>query len=74
MARPAIYGLLLMAGEATLGTALLVGGRAARFGWAGVIVFHLLLVLFGWWTLLWVVPALAVVLPLARRDLRAQVA
>lgn len=70
MARPELYGLLLMAGEIALGTALLAGGRAARVGWVGVIVFHLLLVLFGWGFLFWVVPALAVIVPLAVRDLR----
>jgi len=69
MARPELYGLLLMTGEIALGVCLLVGGRAARAGWAGVILFHLLLVLFGWGFLLWVVPALAVLVPLARRDL-----
>lgn len=74
MARPEVYGLLLMAGEAALGTALLVGGRAARVGWAGVVLFHLLLALFGWWVLVWVVPALAVVVPWALRDLREPVA
>lgn len=72
MARPELYGLLLMAGEIVLGSALLVGGRAAAFGWAGVIAFHLLLVLFGWGFLFWVVPALAVVVPLAWRDLTAR--
>lgn len=69
MARPELYGLLLMAGEIALGVCLLVGGRAARVGWAGVIVFHLLLILFGWGFLFWVVPSLAILVPLARRDL-----
>jgi hypothetical protein len=69
MARPEVYGLLLMTGEAVLGAALLIGGRAARLAWVGVIGFHLLLILFGWWFLVWVVPALALVVPLARRDL-----
>lgn len=72
MARPELYGLLLMAGEAMLGAALLIGGRAARVGWVGVIALHLLLVLFGWWFLVWVVPALAVIVPLARRDLSSR--
>ena len=69
MARPELYGLLLMAGEIALGVCLLVGGRAARVGWAGVIAFHLLLVLFGWGFLFWVLPALAILGPLAWRDL-----
>lgn len=70
MAEPAVYGLLLMAGEVVLGTALLVGGRAARFGWIGVITFHLLLLLFGWGVWAWSIPALAALVPLARGDLR----
>jgi hypothetical protein len=40
--------LRLAAGETTLGVLLLTRGRAARLGWVGVIVFHLLLMLFGW--------------------------
>ena len=68
MDAPAVYGLLLMAGEAIAGVLLLAGGRAARVGWAAVIVFHLLLLLFGWWVWAWSVPALAVLVPLALRD------
>ena len=68
MADPAVWGLLLMAGELTLGTLLLVGGRAARWGWYGVIGFHLLLMLFGFGFWLWSVPALVVLVLLARRD------
>jgi len=48
MVEPAVYGLLLMAGEVLLGAALLIGGRAATLGWIGVITFHFLLLLFGW--------------------------
>jgi hypothetical protein len=70
MPHPSLWGLLLMAGEITLGTLLLVGGRAARWGWAGVIGFHLLLMLFGFWAWLWCVPALVLLVYLARRDLR----
>jgi hypothetical protein len=33
MAQPAFWGSCLMAGEIVLGTLLLVGGRAARWGW-----------------------------------------
>ncbi|MFP3712159.1 hypothetical protein [Puerhibacterium sp. TATVAM-FAB25] len=72
MTAPAVYGLLLMAGEVALGICLLAGGTAAKVGWVGVIAFHVLLVLFGWWTLAWVAPALAVIVPLAWRDLRAE--
>ena len=68
MAAPAVYGLLLMAGEVTAGALLLVGGRAARVGWVVVITFHALLMLFGWGVWLWSVPALVVLAILARRD------
>ena len=71
MANPAAWGLLLMAGELTLGTLLLAGGRAARLGWIGVITFHALLMLFGWWAWVWAVPALALLITLARRDFHA---
>jgi hypothetical protein len=71
MAQPAFWGLCLMAGEITLGILLLVGGRAARWGWLGVIGFHVLLMLFGVWVWLWSVPAIAVLVRLARRDLRS---
>jgi hypothetical protein len=70
MPHMAVWGLLLMAGEITLGTLLLAGGRAAPWGWAGVIVFHLLLMLFGFWAWAWAVPALVVLVLLARHDLR----
>ena len=69
MAHPRFWGLLLMAGELALGALLVVGGRAARAGWAGVITFHVLLMLFGWWVWVWSVPALVVLVLLARHDL-----
>jgi hypothetical protein len=71
MARPAFWGLCLMAGEIVLGTLLLVGGRAARWGWAGVIAFHVLLMLFGVAFWIWCLPALTLLVWLARRDLAA---
>jgi len=69
MAEPAVWGLLLMVGELILGILLLVGGRAARWGWAGVIGFHVLLMLFGFGFWLWSIPTLGLLLFLARRDL-----
>jgi hypothetical protein len=69
MAHPAFWGLCLMAGEIGLGTLLLVGGRAARWGWYGVIAFHVLLMLFGFWVWAWSIPALVVLVALARHDL-----
>ena len=68
MAYPTAFGLLLAAGEAVLGILLLLGGRAATYGWAGVVGFHLLLMLFGFGIWLWCIPALAVLIHLARLD------
>ena len=68
MAAPVFWGLCLMAGEIVLGTCLLAGGRWARFGWLGVIAFHLLLMLFGVGIWAWSLPALAVLVPLTVAD------
>jgi len=68
MAHPAAWGLALMAGEALLGVLLLSGGRAARVGWAGVIAFHVLLMLFGFGIWIWCIPALLLLVPAARAD------
>lgn len=68
MANPAVFGLMLMAGETVLGILLLRGGRAADVGWAGAIVFHVLLMLFGFGIWAWSLPALVVLVLLARRD------
>jgi hypothetical protein len=71
MADPAFWGLCVMAGELILGALLLVGGRAATVGWVGVLTFHVLLMLFGPGFWLWSVPAVVLLLFLARRDLGA---
>jgi hypothetical protein len=68
MAEPTSWILLLTAGELLLGILLLLGGRAARIGWVGVVVFHVLLMLFGLGFWLWCVPVLAVLVPAARAD------
>jgi len=68
MSAPATFGLVLALGETVLGVLLLLGGRFATVGWAGVIVFHLLLMLFGFGIWLWCLPALALLITLARRD------
>ena len=68
MATPVFWGLCLVAGETALGVLLLIGGRAAKLGWAGVIAFHVLLMLFGWGIWVWCLPALAVLVPSAIRD------
>jgi hypothetical protein len=68
MEAPTVWGLLLMAGEIVLGALLLVGGRVARWGWYGVISFHLLLMLFGFGVWFWSIPALCALVTLARWD------
>jgi hypothetical protein len=68
MAQPVFWGLMMALGESTLGVLLLAGGRPARVGWLGVVAFHLLLMLFGFGYWLWCLPALAVLVTLARRD------
>ena len=66
MAQPAVWATLLGVGEVLLGVALLAGGRWSRLGYAGVIAFHLALLLFGWGVWLWAVPVLIAVVPTAR--------
>lgn len=70
MANPSVSGLVMTAGEIALGVMLLSGGRWARLGWAGVIGFHLALMVFGWGFWLWSVPALAYLVPAAVADRR----
>jgi hypothetical protein len=70
MAAPATWGLAVATGELALGVLLLLGGRWARAGYVGVIGFHLALMLFGWGFWVWSVPALALLLPLARSEFR----
>lgn len=65
MASPALWGLGLCLGELALGLLLLRGGAWASIGWAGVIAFHLGLMLFGWGFWLWSAPALAFLVPSA---------
>ena len=68
MAHPVAWILALAAGEVVLGLLLLRGGPAARVGWAGVIAFHVLLMSFGFGFWLWCVPALLLLVPVARAD------
>lgn len=71
MAAPALWGLVMCLAEVAIGVMLLVGGRWTMPGWSLVIAFHLMLVLMvGWGILVWVVPFLAVVVPLALADRR----
>lgn len=69
MAAPALWGVALCLAEVAIGTMLLAGGRWTMPGWFLVIGFHLMLVaIVGWWILWWVVPALAIVVPLSVAD------
>jgi hypothetical protein len=68
MSTPVFWGLCLFLGETALGVLLMIGGPGARVGWVGVIAFHLLLMLFGIGFWLWSLPALVVLVPLARLD------
>ena len=55
---PTGWILMLVAGEVTFGTLLLVGGRAAKPRLGLRDSFHALLMLFGWWAWAYSVPAL----------------
>jgi hypothetical protein len=68
MRSPEQWGLALFLGETVIGVLLLLGGRAAKVGWAAVIAFHLLLMLFGFGIWLWSVPVLLLLTPVAVRD------
>jgi hypothetical protein len=70
MADPEAWALTLALGEILLASALLMGGGWRRFGYAGVVAFHIALTLFGWGFWLWSGPALAIIAPLAIADLR----
>lgn len=70
MATPVLWGLLLAAGEIAMGYLLLRGGRPAQVGWVSVVLFHVLLMLFGWGFWSWSVPALFVLVRGARTDWR----
>src|SRR3954470_20557338 len=72
MAHPTTFVLLRASGETAVGILLLRGGRCATVGWAGVIAFHLLLMLFGFGVWLWCLPAVALLVHLARRDKTAR--
>ena len=68
MATPVVWGLLLAAGEVLMGSLLLRGGRPARAGWVCVVLFQLLLMLFGWGFWAWSLPASFVLVRGARTD------
>jgi hypothetical protein len=68
MTHPVAWGLVMAAGETSLGLLLLSGGRRAKWGLAGVIAFHLALMLFGWGFWVWSAPALAFLILVAGKD------
>ena len=68
MAHPRAWAMALALAEMTAGILLLARGRAVLAGWAAVIVFHLLLMLFGFGFWLWCLPALATLSVLATAD------
>ena len=72
MANPSAWGLALSLCQVALGVLLLLGGSWATIGWAGVIAFHLGLMLIGWGYWLWSVPALAILVPSAVAHWRRQ--
>ena len=74
MANPTTWALVLAAGEAAIGTAILLGGVWSRLGYLAAIAFHLMLMLFGWGFWLWSLPALGVLILLARREWRSAAA
>jgi hypothetical protein len=68
MSHPVPWFAALAAGELVLGLLLLRGGLAARVGWAGVLAFQVLLMLFGFGFWMWSLPVLAVLVPVVWRD------
>lgn len=70
MAHPAFWGLMIALGEFAIATALLTGGRWARYGLAGAVGFHLGLMTLGWGYWMWSVPVLAILLGPGRRRTR----
>lgn len=68
MAAPSFWGFLLAAGELVIGVLLLRGGTAARLGWAGVLLFHVLLMFFGPGIWLWSLPVLALLTPVVTAE------
>jgi len=68
MANPQFWGLFAAGLELSLGVLLLVGGRASKLGWIGIIAFQVPLILFGWGYLIWSLPAAAVLYLAARHD------
>jgi hypothetical protein len=68
MAHPRFWALLVALGEASIGTLLLTGRRTARAGWCLAILFHVVLMLFGFGFWLYALPALGILFLGARHD------
>ncbi|MFC9518446.1 hypothetical protein ACFTSD_22165 [Nocardiaceae bacterium NPDC056970] len=71
MAHPSAWGLVVAAGELTIGVLILAGGRWTRVGLIGAIAFHVALMLFGWGYWIWSVPMLVLLGYLVRQTLQA---
>ncbi|PTR32284.1 hypothetical protein C8K36_1011336 [Rhodococcus sp. OK519] len=71
MAHPALWGLVVAAGELAIGVLVLAGGVWTRIGLFGAIAFHVALMLFGWGYWIWCIPALVLLGYLLRENLRA---
>jgi hypothetical protein len=63
---------LLIAGEATMGILVLLGGRRMQAGLVLLMAFHLGLLFFGWWLWLYAVPMLGALALLLRAERRHQ--
>lgn len=69
MAHPSLGGLWVAAGEALLGLLLLSPSPVRRrWGWTGVIAFHVTLMCFGWGFWWWSVPVLVLLVTGASAD------
>lgn len=63
---------LLIAGEATAGILVLLGGRRQQAGLVLLMAFHVGLLFFGWWLWLYAVPMLGALILLLRAERRHQ--
>ena len=66
-----IWITLLILFEASVGLLVLRGGRSAQVALTAAIVFHVLLLPFGWGFYLWSLPMIAALVALLRAELRS---
>lgn len=65
------WGGSAVGGFLAIGVLPLLSGRLASIGWVGVVLFHVLLMLFGYGVWLWSIPALLLLVCLAGKDATA---